>query len=300
MSLLLGHIFIHQLISKSQRMAASSFQAKSPGYLATPREYFRKPYRLTRTQHVPRWSSPLLTPTNVHLQKVSGAMTNAVFFVSFNPAPNPTSPSESPLLTPTIPPSDPSHPPPLTPDQYPHTLLFRVYGPSSDALISRSEELRILHVLSTQYGIGPRIFGTFTNGRVEEFFPSRALTAQELRDPIISRGIARRMRELHSVDLRLLGYEQGRATEPALWICLKEWSEAAEDVISSLTSLGGTLEAWVERLSLHRIQEEISIYRNFVESQTGKGNGVVFARTFFFFFFKTNALQMKLIATSRQ
>ncbi|KIR59275.1 choline kinase [Cryptococcus bacillisporus CA1873] len=237
----------------------------------------QKVLAILRRLHVPRWSSPLLTPTNIHLQKVSGAMTNAVFFVSFNPAPNPTSPSESPLLTPTIPPSDPSHPPPLTPDQYPHTLLFRVYGPSSDALISRSEELRILHVLSTQYGIGPRIFGTFTNGRVEEFFPSRALTAQELRDPIISRGIARRMRELHSVDLRLLGYEQGRATEPALWICLKEWSEAAEDVISSLTSLGGTLEAWVERLSLHRIQEEISIYRNFVESQTGKGNGVVFA-----------------------
>lgn len=273
---------MRQLSTKLQRMAAASFQAKSLSHLTTPCEFLGKLYRLTPAQHVPRWSSTLLTPTNIHLQKVSGALTNAVFFVSFNPAPNPTSPSESPLLTPTIPPSDPSHPPPLTPDQYPHTLLFRVYGPSSEALISRSEELRILHVLSTQYGIGPRVFGTFTNGRVEEFFPSRALTAQELRDPSISRGIARRMRELHSVDLRRLGYEQGRATEPALWICLKEWSEAAEDVITSLTALGGTLEAWVERFSLHRIREEVTIYRNFVESQSGKGSGVVFAREFFY------------------
>ncbi|WVQ84560.1 hypothetical protein IAT38_006714 [Cryptococcus sp. DSM 104549] len=237
----------------------------------------QKVLAILRRLHVPLWSSTVLTPTSIHLQKVSGALTNAVFFVSFNPAPNPTSPSESPLLTPTMPPSDPTHPPPLTPSQYPPTLLFRVYGPSSDALISRSEELRILHVLSSQYGIGPRVYGTFTNGRVEQFFPSRALNAEELHEPVISRGIARRMSELHSVDLRLLGYDEGRDTEPTLWRCLDEWSEAAKEVLDTLSALGGKWELWVEKFGLHKIRGEVQAYRKFVEMQPGKGRGVVFA-----------------------
>ncbi|GAA5821401.1 hypothetical protein JCM10212_000283 [Sporobolomyces blumeae] len=81
------------------------------------------------------------------------------------------------------------------------TLLLRIYGPSSGSLISRRNELHILHTLSSQYGIGPRVLGTFSNGRVEEYFHSRALVKEEMRDPKVSRWIGRRMRELHSVEL---------------------------------------------------------------------------------------------------
>ncbi|BGP37335.1 hypothetical protein JCM10450v2_001242 [Rhodotorula kratochvilovae] len=81
------------------------------------------------------------------------------------------------------------------------TLLLRVYGPQSGSLISRRNELYILHTLSSQYGIGPHVLGTFGNGRVEEYFHSRALTKDEMRDPRVSRWIGRRMRELHSVEL---------------------------------------------------------------------------------------------------
>ncbi|WWC95026.1 hypothetical protein V866_001878 [Kwoniella sp. B9012] len=232
---------------------------------------------ILRRLRVPLWSSTLLTPSSIHLQKVSGALTNAVFFVSFNPAPNPTSPSESPMLTPTMPASDPDHPPPLTPEQYPPTLLFRVYGVSSDALISREEELRILYVLNTEYHIGPKIYGTFGNGRVEQFFPSRALTAKELREPHIFRGVARRMRELHSVDLRLLGYENGKNSEPMVWKCLLEWIATAEEVLDTLSASGGKWESWVENYGLHRIRQEVEKYRKWVESEPGKGKGAVFA-----------------------
>ena len=183
--------------------------------------------------------------------------------MSYNPLPTATSPAMSPLLTPTIPRIDPSKP-----DQYPPTLLFRVYGPSSGALISRTEELRILHVLSTQYGLGPKVYGTFDNGRVEQFFPSRALTAAELRDPAVSRGIAKRMRELHSVDLKALGY---RSAEPMVWRCLREWAALAEDVLVALERAGSPLD-----FSLHSVREEMERYRSWVQAQ-GPG-GVVFAR----------------------
>lgn len=225
-------------------------------------------------QRVPRWDNPDILSSYVHLQKVSGAMTNAVFFVSFNPSRNPTSPSMSPLLTPTMPPSDPDLP--LSPAQFPPTLLLRIYGPSSDALISRTEELRILHVLSTQYGLGPKVFGTFANGRVEQFFPSRALTSQELRDKAVSRGIARRMRELHSVDMMALGYQEEDLEVPTVWKSINEWIPAAKEVLTTLGAHGGRWEMWVENVALHRLPEEIETYKKWMMEQ--ESSRLVFAR----------------------
>lgn len=56
-------------------------------------------------------------------------------------------------------------------------------------------------MISSRYNIGPGLYGTFENGRIEEYFDSVALTASEIRDPKISGWIAARMAELHSVDL---------------------------------------------------------------------------------------------------
>lgn len=123
------------------------------------------------------WSAlPDDTPSSwLSIHKVSGALTNAVFFVSCPKAQNP-----------------------------PPTVLVRVYGPSSGSLILRKVELHLLHNLSSSYGIGPAVLGTFENGRVEEFFKSRALHKEEIREPKISRWIARRMKELHGVPREVL------------------------------------------------------------------------------------------------
>ncbi|BEI79927.1 hypothetical protein CcaverHIS002_0104560 [Cutaneotrichosporon cavernicola] len=232
---------------------------------------------ILRRLNVPRWTHPSLKGSSIHLQKVSGALTNAVFFVSFNPNPEPTSPSMSPMLTPTMPPSDPENPPDMAEGDYPQTLLLRVYGVSTDQLISRDEELRILHVLSETYGLGPRMYGTFANGRVEQFFPSRALVPAELREPLIARGIARRMRELHSADLHLLGYNEGRETEPQVWKCVNDWIEPAQEILSVLEGIGGKWEVWVAQFGLHKLREELDAYRQWVTAQPDKGKGVVFS-----------------------
>lgn len=120
------------------------------------------------------WKSEAITAETLKIQKVSGSLTNAVFFVS----------------CPSI----------------PHTsiLLLRIYGPSSGSLISRPRELHILHALSSRYRIGPRVYGTFENGRIEEYFDSVALTAKDLHDPKISSWIGARMAELHQVDIAVV------------------------------------------------------------------------------------------------
>ncbi|KAH8100458.1 kinase-like protein [Cristinia sonorae] len=123
------------------------------------------------TLRVPHWHSAKdIAPQNIEIHKVSGSLTNAVFFVSCT-----------------------SHSLPK--------LLLRIYGPSSGTLINRARELHTLHVLSSQYHIGPRVYGTFENGRIEEYFNSSALTASDLRDPQVSSWIGARMAELHQVDV---------------------------------------------------------------------------------------------------
>jgi choline kinase len=111
-----------------------------------------------------------MPPSTVRIEKVSGALTNAVFFVS-----SPSAPSR--------------------------TLLLRIYGPSSGALIARPRELHILHVLSSTYHMGPRVYGTFENGRIEEYFDSVTLTAPTMRERRTSAFIGARMAELHGVDI---------------------------------------------------------------------------------------------------
>ncbi|PPQ63514.1 hypothetical protein CVT24_004742, partial [Panaeolus cyanescens] len=160
---------------------------------------------IVRALQIPTWTDSRLLPEGVVVQKVSGALTNAVFFVSY--------------------PAIPSI----------HTLLLRVYGSSSGSLISRPRELHVLHILSSRYNIGPRVYGTFENGRFEQYFDSVTLTPTEIRDPQISRWIAARMAELHSVDIKAVegptspsSHESNRFEIAAN---VKSWLRPAEEVL---------------------------------------------------------------------
>lgn len=157
---------------------------------------------------VPAWGiSQHLDPTHLSIRKASGCLTNAVYFVSYPPSPS-------------IP-----------------TILLRIYGPSSGSLISRSRELHILHILSSRYRIGPRIYGTFSNGRIEEYFDSVTLGPSDLRDENISRWISARMAELHSVEITAVeGPLAVRSLEGKSWEIgvkknVKTWLPAARQVL---------------------------------------------------------------------
>lgn len=138
-----------------------------------------------------------LQPAYVDLKRISGALTNAVFFVSYTP-----------------PCGACTHRPP--------TVLLRVYGAGSESLLSRRTELLILHTLSSLYEIGPHIMGTFGNGRVEEFYECDTIGVAGMRDLGVpgregtAQWVARRMRELHEVPLDLIRtvMEQGDLKAP--------------------------------------------------------------------------------------
>lgn len=99
-----------------------------------------------------------------------------------------------------------------------------------DHLIDRDHELQTLRRLGKK-NIGPRVLGTFKNGRFEEYFNANPLTARELRIPETSNMIAKRMRELHD-GIELL--EEERDGGPSVFRNWDKWVGRCEQVITWL------------------------------------------------------------------
>ena len=143
------------------------------------------------------------------------------------------------------------------------TLLLRVYGPSSGTLIPRSHELQVLHVLSSRSKLGPRIYGTFTNGRLEEYFDSVTLTASDIREPRISAYIGARMAELHGVDVRIIeGQSHGSNIEIGVRKNVHSWLPHARDVLA----LPAITPAIRKELDLDRFQTRWGSYMRWLKT----------------------------------
>ncbi|KAG8722759.1 hypothetical protein FRC08_010369 [Ceratobasidium sp. 394] len=207
--------------------------------------------QVLQTIRIPTWTSTALEPEHVRISKVSGALTNAVFFISYSADPFSTS---APVpLAPPLPHRSSSSIQTSTP----RTVLLRIYGPSSSTLISRTDELHTLHILSSVYRIGPRVFGTFQNGRVEEWFDSSVLTSEDLRDPVQSRWIGMRMRELHSVDVLGVVGPTWNGQEAVLKNVLS-WRGPAQEVLDMLKAKEGRDEISVGH-SWHGVREKLDL-----------------------------------------
>lgn len=146
-------------------------------------------------------------------------------------------------------------------------------------LIDRDIELQILRRLAKK-NIGPRLLGTFINGRFEEFFYARTLTPQDLRNPDISKQIAKRMRELHD-GIELLPEE--RESGPTVWKNWDKWVERTAQVVSwtdkqilsgAKISRKTQLNAWRERglicgVEWPRFHQAVETYRAWLIERLG-------------------------------
>lgn len=173
--------------------------------------------RLAHTLQLRGWRKlPMEKAGDIEVIRLSGALTNAVYVVAppkHLPAPM-TDNGSAPLVL--------RKPPPK--------LLLRIYGPQVDHLIDRGKELQILRRLGRK-NIGPRVLGTFMNGRFEEYFEARPLTPKELRIPETAKQIAKRMRELHD-GIELLDEE--REGGPMIFKNWDKWVDRCEAVTTWL------------------------------------------------------------------
>lgn len=168
--------------------------------------------KLAHTLHVKGWRGiPFEISDKIEVSRLSGALTNAVYVVS--------------------PPAEEDMPPPeqqTRKHRKADKVLLRIYGPQAD--INRELELSILRRLAKQ-SIGPKMLGTFDNGRFEQFFNAQTLTPKDVRDPNTNRQIAKRMRELHD-GVELLDNE--RKDGPFVWQNWDKWRQNAEKRVTYL------------------------------------------------------------------
>ncbi|KAJ5259440.1 hypothetical protein N7478_012421 [Penicillium angulare] len=175
--------------------------------------------RIVHTLQLRGWRKmPMEKSHEIEVVRLSGAMTNAIYVVTppkhfYNL--NPKAENGSTALVARKPPPK---------------LLLRIYGPQVDHLIDRENELSILRRLGRK-NIGPRVLGTFLNGRFEEYFEARPLTFKELRIPETAKQIAKRMRELHD-GIELL--EEEREGGPMIFKNWDKWVDRCEQATTWL------------------------------------------------------------------
>lgn len=214
--------------------------------------------RLAHTLRLKGWRRvPLERGGDIEVKRLSGALTNAVYVVS--------------------PPEDLPTPEGKVAPRPPPKLLLRIYGPQVEHLIDRENELSILRRLARKR-IGPRLLGTFTNGRFEEFFNAETLTFDDLRVESTSKQIAKRMRELHD-GIELL--ETEREEGPFVWLNWDKWVNTCEKIINYLDkeiSSGKEVkgELWRSRglvcgVEWPHFKAAIDKYRKWLDSYYGNG-----------------------------
>ena len=164
--------------------------------------------RIAHTLRLKGWRRiPLGSGDGIEVIRLSGALTNAVYVVT--------------------PPVDVSE---VDGKKPPTKVLLRIYGPQVEHLIDRDNELKVLGRLARKK-IGPRLLGTFKNGRFEQFFNAITLTPAHLREPETARQIAKRMRELHE-GIELLPLE--RDGGPGIWRNWDAWVDNVSKIIKYL------------------------------------------------------------------
>ncbi|KEF56287.1 uncharacterized protein A1O9_07868 [Exophiala aquamarina CBS 119918] len=182
--------------------------------------------RLTHTLRLKGWRQiPIDRAADIDVGRLSGALTNAVYVV--RPPKNMADyASQASKGSSTSLDTSSSQQLTLSSKHKPSNLLLRIYGPQVEHLIDREAELGILRRLARKR-IGPRLLGTFENGRFEEFLHATTLTEKDLRVPETSKQIAKRMRELHEgIDLLESELEAG----PAVFINWDKWVDRVQRV----------------------------------------------------------------------
>ncbi|EAQ89692.1 hypothetical protein CHGG_06311 [Chaetomium globosum CBS 148.51] len=164
--------------------------------------------RLAHTLRLKGWKRvPLDSGESISVERLSGALTNAVYVVS--------PPSDSLL------PREPGK-------KQPGKVLLRIIrAPSGASDRPRERAEAVLRRLARKK-IGPRLLGTFQNGRFEQYLNATALTPGSMREPETSRQIAKRMRELHD-GVELLSEERDQG--PGVWKNWDKWLSQVEKTV---------------------------------------------------------------------
>uniref|UniRef100_A0AC34Q9K8 Choline kinase n=1 Tax=Panagrolaimus sp. JU765 TaxID=591449 RepID=A0AC34Q9K8_9BILA len=150
-------------------------------------------------------------------------------------------------------------------DNEPDKVLLRVYfNPETEShLVAES----VIFTLLSERHLGPKLYGIFSGGRLEEYIPSRPLHCAEIAVPTISNKIARRLAHVHQLEVPIW-------KEPD-YLCdaLERWLHQLA-TIPSAHSTFDLPESYHEfspkTLTIKDLEEEIEFLRQRINYSTSK------------------------------
>ncbi|KAH9418669.1 hypothetical protein DERP_003995 [Dermatophagoides pteronyssinus] len=82
----------------------------------------------------------------------------------------------------------------------PSQVLLRMYGQLLDRYDTKITD-SVITMLLSERKLGPKLYGIFPGGRLEEYIPARAMTCSELSNPLYSAIIARKLAIVHHLNV---------------------------------------------------------------------------------------------------
>ncbi|KAL3280174.1 hypothetical protein HHI36_017674 [Cryptolaemus montrouzieri] len=105
----------------------------------------------------------------------------------------------------------------------PKEVLLRLYGeyhPKDDSESLQTES--VIFALLGERGIGPKLYGLFPGGRIEEYIHAKSLKIEDLSDERILKKIAQKMAFIHSLEFPI-------EKQPKwVWKTMERWLEICE------------------------------------------------------------------------
>ncbi|OXA53029.1 Choline/ethanolamine kinase [Folsomia candida] len=153
-----------------------------------------------------------------------------------------------------------SLPPTLTPlYTEPIQVLLRFYGQvhgegALESLITES----VIFTLLSERKLGPRLYGIFPGGRVEEFIPARPLLTVELRDEELTLLIAQKMAQIHALNIPI-------SKEPSwLWGTMDRWMANVEESLMKISLKDNPKSDIIQRLKEFNLPGELSWLKKYL------------------------------------
>ncbi|CAO3623926.1 unnamed protein product [Cunninghamella blakesleeana] len=161
------------------------------------------------------------------IKRISGALTNAIFFVDGNGT----------------------------------RRLLRVYGIGVDTFIDRDKELAWLARLG-RLNLGPRLLGIFGNGRFEEYVKSVTLNHHDIRDPITSKQIAGCLARQHSI---VNIYQPPCDERLEVWKNIDKWYQIVLKIIPGMSEKDQERAKVIDLFDFKRLGDEIEKCKKILE-----------------------------------
>ena len=106
----------------------------------------------------------------------------------------------------------------------PKRVVLRVYGDNTEKFVDREDEVATMELLH-KHGFGPRVVGTFANGRIESFLELTCLNPDDISRAEYRGQIAQTLAKFHRV-FEPGGLPSGEPTTP--FQKTREWLETAK------------------------------------------------------------------------